>query len=152
MTELNPHILLVMQWLQNPVLVSKEKLAANNRAAKAVYVAADAAYDVAHFAHFARYAAAADYAAESAYTAARAANAAESAYTAANAAYTCARYAISPDFITNDTQWRNKITEALNEYFELTKENRETHEERAKHLNVLGANNEQYPRSSTKAI
>ncbi len=138
MTELNPHILLVMQWLQNPVLVSKEKLAANNRAAKAVYVAAARAD--------------AKAAAKANYAASAHANAAESAYTAANAAYTCARYAISPDFITNDTQWRNKITEVLNEYFELTKENRETYEERAKHLNVLGANNEQYPRSSTKAI
>ncbi len=59
MKKLNPHILLVMQWLQNPALITEAQLQSNYEAAykaDVVYVAdaaCKAAYDVAYHARYA---------------------------------------------------------------------------------------------------
>jgi len=108
MNKFNPHILLVMRWLQDNDLVSVKELEANANAiddADAAYVANAAIY----------------YAVSSASAAA---------YTAADADAYIVAYA------ANDTKYW------LDRYFEITKENRQVYENRAKHLNILGVKNE----------
>ncbi len=116
MSEFNEHILLVLRWLQNKNTVSKVELKNNSDSAREVYrTAADA-----------KAAARADAAAT--YAAYVAAAAARAAYVAA--------------YTTKASTYRlSKTKEHLNAYFKLTKEDRDTYEERAKYLNVLGANN-----------
>ena len=112
MSELNEHVLLVMRWLQNSDLVSLGELKANYRSSSDVY------YD----AYAAAYKAAYD-----AYDAAAAA-AARAAYNASNA--------------DDDAKhWLSVTKKYLDEYFETTKKDREAYENRAKHLNILGAKN-----------
>ena len=119
MDKFNPYILLIMRWLQNSDLVSKEELKRNRSAAYAAYYAAvDAS------------ASAADYAA-AAYASAMANNAA---YYAARA-YQAAYYTKKTKYYLTQT---NKY---LSRYFELTNKDRKAYENRAKHLNVLGVNN-----------
>ncbi len=108
----NEHILLVMRWLQNKDSVSQAELYSNYNAAIEIYRAANANAKAA--------------AKAAAYVAATAAKAA--AYVAATAAK-AAEY------------WINETKESLNAYFKLVKEDRKAYEERAKYLNVLGANN-----------
>jgi len=129
MDKFNEHILLVMQWLQNPTLISKEQLKSNCEAA---VNASDAAFDaVADAAN----AASALEVAHAAYTAADYADYADYAYGHATSA-AIASAAISAK------HWLSVTKERLNKYFELTEENREAYENKAKHLNILGAKNE----------
>jgi len=130
MLKFNEHILLVLRWLQNKNTVSKVELKNNSDSAIEIYhAAADAAAEAAHFARYAAAAARAD-----AKAAARADAAAT--YAAAGAATAAAIAAASGAEI-----WLNKTKKRLNAYFKLTKEDRQAYEERAKYLNVLGANN-----------
>ncbi len=112
MDKFNPYILLVMRWLQNSDLVSEEELKRNRSAAYAAYNAAF--YASSHAAYHAAY----------------------NASSASSAAYR----AVGAD--DDAKHWLIEIKERLNKYFELTKEDREAYENRAKHLNVLGVNNE----------
>jgi len=113
MAKFNKHILLVLRWLQNSNSVSEEKLRLNYRAA----CKAHAAYHAATAAKAAAYAAYLTAANADAYAAATAYNAADAEI------------------------WLDRTKERLDKYFELTNEDRQAYEQRAKHLSVLGVSN-----------
>jgi len=150
MKKFNEHILLVIKWLQNKDSVSEKELrlsytvaytagdapayapacAVDRAAARAAYDAADrAAYDASNAATDAVCAAAsaANADADEAYFTS-AANAAEAAYAAA-----C---------VDTTKYFINSTKEHLNEYFKLTKEDRQEYEQQARYLNVLGGSND----------
>ena len=114
----NEHILLVIKWLQNNDSVSQEKLYANFLAAnKAADVAGyDAIMGTIHKVNH--------------YAAAKVAKVAADAYGAA----------VTTKVHRSD--WLISLDGYLDEYFRLTKENRQAYESRIKHLNVLGVSNE----------
>jgi len=148
MNKLNPHILLVMRWLQNNDLVSQRELGANDVAANAAYATALTAYNDAK----ATYAStrAADVAYDVAYAAYDAAIAiaskASAAVATASAAYDAAEAAAyDADVVYYSKHAKHCLTETnkrLNRYFKTTKEDREAYEQRAKYLNILGVSNE----------
>ena len=118
MSELNPHILLVMRWIQNSDSVNRKELETSYN------IAADAANGAAD-------------------------TATRDAYAAVTEAVDTARITTKVTFSApvdyadyNTRRWLAETKKHLNKYFEITKENREAYENKAKQLNVLGAKNE----------
>ncbi len=104
-----------MQWMHNSDSVSKEQLNSNAKAAANACDAAGRASD--YNAVYAALSTADDI---------------------AHAAYCAAHYTTA----ISVKHWLRKANERLNEYFELTKENRQEYEQQIKYLSVLGANND----------
>ena len=126
MSKFNEHVLLVMRWLQNNNSVNRKELETS------YIIAADAVY-----------AATKDAATKDASdTAIKTAHAASSAYrTAKNAALTAYNDAYNADATANVEYWLSETEKSLNEYFEITKEDRKAYERQVKHLSILGAKN-----------
>ncbi len=151
MSEFNPHILLAMRWFQNNGSISYEQLRNSYHAARKVYTAAEEAY-AASVAYNTAVLNDAFYAAlDTALDAALDAASAKVVYdtVAADAvaadAVNAAAHGTAGNAATNATRldyWLTRTKESLDKYFELTKENRGAYEQRAKHLNVLGVNND----------
>ena len=119
MSKFNPHILLVMRWLQNGNLVSKEELRASYRnAVNAYHNLADKLQ------------------AENNYKALSDPPAVTAVATADVTIY--ANHAAEAAVAKH---WLAKTKNRLNRYFELTKEDKEAYEEQARYLNLLGAKN-----------
>ena len=114
--ELNEHILLVMRWLQNNGSVSLEELRVNYNTAKT----ADVAW---------------------------AKVTTETAYAAYNASYVTTNFTVYASATTktaadtNVKYWSVQVKNCLNEYFQITNEDRKAYERQVRHLNILGINN-----------
>ena len=127
MNKLNPHILLVMRWLQNNDLVSQRELGANDVAANAAYATALTAYNDA----------------KATYASTRAADVAYDVAYAAYDAAEAATYDADVVYYTKNAKYcLTETNKRLNRYFKTTKEDREAYEQRAKYLNILGVSNE----------
>ena len=117
MSELNPHILLVMRWIQNSDSVNRKELETSYN------IAADAANG------------AADTATRDAYAAVT-----EAVDTARIT--TKVTFSAPVDYASYAARrWLAETKRHLNRYFELTKENRKLYEKQVKYLNILGAKN-----------